>query len=155
MKLKFSFILIFALGICSLAKSQGSFIVGELQDQTLVLTITEANFNIEMDSFISGRTYSNLELLTGMDSLSQYYYIKADALISSTTYPVIIVLKKDGTDILFEAATGCEMKCTWSGNCMGCDLEVIIKCQSLRCTCNLTDGSPGFGGCNSSMSFPD
>jgi hypothetical protein len=137
------------------ASGQTSVTVGQIQNGNPVLTVTAAQFNTAMATFFPGRTYSNLQLLSGTDIGGQYYYIKATAQMTTGTFPVIIVLEQSGNNINFNATDGCEMKCDWRGNCTGCDQEIIEKCKSQRCTCNQTDGSAGFGGCSSSIAFPD
>lgn len=143
------------LGISSQVLGQSNVTVGQIQNGNPVLTVTAAQFNTAMATFFPGKTYSNLQLLSGSDTGGLYYFIKADARMTSGTFPVLIVLEQNGNDINFNSTTGCEMKSTRSGNCLGCDLEIVTKCSSIRCRCNHTDGSEALGGCSSSITFPD
>lgn len=43
----------------------------------------------------------------------------------------------------------CEMKCTSSWGCRGCDLTVIEECKSISCNC-----SSSSGGCSSKITVP-
>ncbi len=139
----------------TLTVGQTTVTVGQIQNGSPVLTITTAQFNTAMASAFSGSTFSNLQLLSGTDVNGLFYYLKADELISSTTHHVVIVLEQSGSNINFSSTNGCKMECNWTGSCLGCDQEITEKCKSQRCQCNLTDGSGGFGGCSSSISFPD
>ena len=142
-------------GINFKVTSQTTVVVGQIQNGVPVLTISESQFNTSMASYFSGRTYSNLQLLSGTDTNGHYYYIKADALQASVTKPVVIILEPSGSNISFNSGSGCEMACTWSGDCTGCDQTVLEKCVSIRCLCNALLGGGGFGGGSSSISYPD
>ncbi len=142
------------LGINSLL-SQTIVNIGQIQNGAPVLTITDAQFNTQMAALFPGRNYSNLQLLSGSDVNGQYYYVKCAVQQTGGAFPVIIVLKQSGSNIDFNSNEGCEMKCTWTGDCTGCDQEIIEKCKSQRCICNGTSGGTGFGGCSSSIAFPE
>lgn len=137
------------------AAGQTTVPVGEIQNGAPILTTSEAQFNSNMSTIFSGRIYSNLQLFSATDSLGTfYYYLKVSIAQNGATYSGIVTLDQSGTNIFFSTSGGCEMKCSWTGNCTGCDQNIIVKCKSQKCTCNATSGE-GFGGCTSSITFPD
>ena len=129
--------------------------VGQIKNGKAELTTTPAKFNSDMSSIFPGKIYSNLQLLSATDSSGLFYYLKVDVEKERTSYPAVIILERiGGSGIDFISASGCEMKCSWTGSCTGCDQNIIVKCKSQKCTCNAASGE-GFGGCSSSISFPD
>lgn len=143
--------LLLIVAIISSIQGQSTVPVGQIQNGAPVLTTTESQFNTNMSAHFPGHTYSNLQLLSATDSLGLFYYLSANVQTSLETYQAKIILEHNGANIEFTSA-GCEMSCAWTGNCTGCDQNIIVRCKSQKCTCNAQTGE-GFGGCTSKIVF--
>jgi hypothetical protein len=149
------FVFMLVLGTHPFANGQSSVRVGQLRNESPVLTLKAKKFNKSMAAFFPGTKYSNLQLLSGTDVNGVFYFIKANASRQGVSSPVVLVMELNGTDINFNSTTGCEMACNWPANCSGCDNEIIEKCKSLRCSCKKAGSESGLGGGSCAITFPN
>lgn len=156
-KTNFSALLVCILFLCisPFVHGQSLVTVGQLRNESPVLTLKAKKFNKLMASFFPETKYSKLQLLSGNDANGVFYYIKANATRHGRTSPVVLVMELNGTDINFNSTTGCEMTFTCPENCSQCENEIIEKCKSLRCSCNKSGNESGLGGGSCAITFPN
>ncbi|MBV6439850.1 MAG: hypothetical protein EPGJADBJ_01504 [Saprospiraceae bacterium] len=128
--------------------------VGTISSGVPTLIMTDAQLTDTLSFVLNGATLSNSIILSGTDTLGQYYYIKSAATRPNQSNPsqIAIILSQSGNDLMFitTGGGGCTMECSASLPCSTCDQVIFEKCKRQRCKCTSESG-----GCNSSITFPD
>lgn len=130
--------------------SPAQVLIGSLASDEPVLRLNDTELNARLAFTLGGTTLQNAALYSGSDVHGVYYYVRADGMRAGQNIPtrVAVILSKQGSNLVFDAETGCVMECIPQQSGTSCELNIHERCKQQTCT------TAGTGGCNVRVVFP-